>query len=232
MTTGEPGAWLKRDQRAKVTPPHFHRVKRGLDQSCMVRPATRAAAERRKASAPASGGFVQADRPWRAPRPQHSRMATSESVVRLLTTRLPALRLPSLWRPVSCRAVAKLGARTESHREKENLFFPLPAIAGRGRDASASEAIRVEGAFPLNSARCRLSASASTIRTLRQLMAPPHPDLLARQDEGAEGAAPTIAFFYPAKGQGMRLPVHAAAAKIAPAGTENSPQRARGRRRV
>jgi len=38
-------------------------------------------------------------------------------------------------------------------------------------------------------------------------MAPPHPDLLpARQDEGAEGAAPTIAFFYPAKGQGMRLP--------------------------
>src|SRR5487761_1838557 len=70
ITTGEPGAWLKRDPKAKVTPSILHRVKRGPGRVESVRPATRAAVERRKASAPESGWFVQTNHSWRAPRPK------------------------------------------------------------------------------------------------------------------------------------------------------------------
>ena len=55
----------------------------------------RAAAERRKASAPEAPSDGNICKVWRAPRPQHCQVATSESVARPLTTRLPALRLPS-----------------------------------------------------------------------------------------------------------------------------------------
>ena len=59
MTTGEPGAWLKRDPKARVMPSHFIAVKRGLDRVESVRPATKAAVERRKASAPEADGSCE-----------------------------------------------------------------------------------------------------------------------------------------------------------------------------
>src|SRR5487761_169751 len=59
MTTGEPGAWLKRGSECEGSSFAFHRVKRGLDRIESVRPATKAAVERRKASAPEAGGSCE-----------------------------------------------------------------------------------------------------------------------------------------------------------------------------
>jgi len=195
----------------------------------MVRPATRAAAERRKASAPASGGFVQADRPWRAPRPQHSRMATSESVARPLTTRLPALRLLLCGGPFRAVPLQNSDANRIARRR---IYFHLSPRAGRGRDCERKRSNRVRGRSR-DSERCRLSASVpDNGQRSGSYGAPssrPSPRAAGRRSRRCRA---NDRLFLSRERTGNEIATRVVAAEIAPAGTENSPQRARGRRRV